>query len=167
MSGQSFENQLPNQSINFLQRQNVNQQFGLNRQPPSLLNQQIPTAMQPTFVPKQSNPFTVDAMPQPTFQPRVPNVNIEPMNPLYPFGNTGGPFPAPMPQPTFSPSDGMPFGGIGGRPFASQQTPEDFQRMQDYRNQDLINQGIRANQGMPINNAQQQAPIVMPARGKR
>lgn len=173
MSGQSFGNQFPNQVINLLQRQNLNQQFEMNRQPPSLLNQQIPTAM-----------------PQPAFEPRVPNVNNEPRNPLYPFGNTGGPrtspftnqplnplrpspsmpfngLPQSMPQPTFTPSTGMPFGGVGGRPFASQQTPEDFQRMQDYYAQDAINQGIRANQGMPMGGAQQPAPIAMPVRGKR
>jgi hypothetical protein len=59
-------------------------------------------------------------------------------------------------QPTFTSSPGMPFGGVGGRPFASQQTPEGYQAMQDYYAQDRINQ---ANRGRP---PMQQQPMQQP-----
>jgi hypothetical protein len=80
---------------------------------PSLLNQQIPSVQQ---APMQQ---PVNAL--------LPAMSTPPLRP-----NT--------PQPTFTPSPDMPFGGVGGRPFASQQTPEDYQQMQDYYAQDARDQ---------------------------
>ncbi len=82
--------------------QNPNWQWGNTGGPRT-----IPFTNQPLnpLRPSPSTPF--GGFPQ----PRVPNVNAEPRNPLYPFGNTGGPFPgSPAPTPAggfYDPRPGM------------------------------------------------------------